>query len=107
MALHRVHVAVTLGDAGAALAHAQSIDPNRLAITERRTSLYIDLARALVQWDRYAEACRMLLAAERLAPEELTSRPSVRALVVGMVRRAPRSAQPAIRALAARTDADQ
>ena len=106
VALHRVHVAVALGDAGTALEHAQALDPKRLAIAERRTSLYVDLARALVQWDRYAEACCMLMAAEQLAPEELTSRPSVRALIAGMARRSPRSAQPAIRALALRTGAD-
>jgi hypothetical protein len=73
----------------------------RLAVTERRACLYIDAARALVQWDRYAEACHMLTAAQRLAPEELTSRPSVRAIIGDIVRRAPRSAQPIARALAA------
>jgi hypothetical protein len=99
--LHRVHVAVTCGDAGTALEHARAVDLDRLAVTERRACLYIDAARALVQWDRYAEACHMLTAAQRLAPEELMSRPSVRAIVGDIVRRAPRSAQPIARALAA------
>jgi transcriptional regulator with XRE-family HTH domain len=104
--LHRVHVAVTLGDAGTALEHARAVDLNKLAVTERRACLYIDAARALVQWGRYAEACHMLTAAQQLAPEELTSRPSVRAMVGDMVRRAPRSAQPAARALAIRVSAN-
>jgi hypothetical protein len=48
----------------------------------------------------------MLTAAQQLAPEELTSRPSVRAMVGDMVRRAPRWAQPAARALAIRVSAN-
>lgn len=103
--LHRVNVSVTLGDAGTALDYARAVDPARLAVTERRACLYIDAARALVQWDKYAEACHTLTAAEQLAPEELTSRPSVRTMVGDMVRQAPRSAQPGVRALAARVGA--
>lgn len=105
--LHRVHVAVTLGDAGTALEHARAVDMNRLAVTERRACLCIDAARALVQWDRYAEACHMLTAVQQLAPEELLSRPSVRAMVSDIVRRAPRSAQTGVRALAARVSVDR
>jgi hypothetical protein len=104
---HRVNVAVTLGDAGTALEHARAIDPNRLATTERRVCLCVDAARALIQWDKYAQACQMLAAAEQLGPEELTSRPSVRAMVGEMARSAPRSAQPDVRALAARVGADR
>jgi hypothetical protein len=44
---------------------------------------------------------------QELAPEELMSRPSVRAMVGDIVRRAPRSAQPGIRALAAQVNVDQ
>ena len=105
--LHRVHVAVTLGDAGVALEHARAVDLNRLAVTERRACLCIDAARALVQWDRYAEACHMLTAVQQLAPEELMARPLVCAMVADIVRRAPRSAQPAARALAARVGVDR
>ena len=104
--LHRVHVAVTLGDAGTALERARAIDLSKLAVTERRARLYIDAARALVQWDRYAEACNMLTAAHQLAPEELVSRPSVRVMVGDIVRHAPRSAQSGARALAARVSVD-
>lgn len=101
-----MHVAVTLGDAGTALEYARAVDLNRLAVTERRACLYIDAARALVQWERYAEACHMLTAVQELAPEELMSRPSVRAMVDDLVRRAPRSAQPGVRALAAHISVD-
>lgn len=104
--LHRVHVAVTVGDAGTALEHMRRIDARRLAVVERRACLYIDAARALVQLDKHADACHMLAAAERLAPEELTSRASVRALIGGMARSAPRSLQPTVRALAVRAGAD-
>ncbi|MEA2493289.1 MAG: hypothetical protein QOJ29_1200 [Thermoleophilaceae bacterium] len=104
--LHRVHVAVAFGDAGTALEHVRSIDVSRLAVVERRAVLHIDAARALVQLGKHADACHMLAVAERLAPEELTSRSSVRALIGGMARSAPRSAQPTVRALAIRVGAD-
>jgi transcriptional regulator with XRE-family HTH domain len=104
--LHRVHVAVTFGDAGTALEHARSIDVSRLAVIERRAALHIDAAKALVQLGKHADACHMLAVAERLAPEELTSRSSVRALIGDMARSAPRSAQPKVRALAVRVGAD-
>jgi hypothetical protein len=105
--LHRVHVAVTLGDAGTALEHARAVDLDSLAVMERRACLCIDAARALVQWDRYAEACHMLATVQRLAPEELVSRPSVRALVGEIARRAPRSAQPGVRSLVAQVGLDR
>jgi DNA-binding XRE family transcriptional regulator len=104
--LHRVHVAVTFGDAGTALEHARSIDVSQLAVVERRAGLYIDVAKALVQLDKHADACQMLAVAERLAPEELTSRSSVRALIASMARSAPRSVQSTVRALAVRVGAD-
>ena len=104
--LHRVHVAVTFGDAGTALEHARSIDVSQLAVVERRAGLYIDAAKALVQLDKHADACQMLAIAERLAPEELTSRSSVQALIGSMARSAPRSVQPTVRALAVRTGTD-
>ncbi len=104
--LHRVHVAVTFGDAGTALEHARNIDVSRLAVVERRAVLHIDAAKALVQLGKHADACHMLAAAERLAPEELSSRSSVRALIGDMARSAPRSAQPTVRALAVRVGAD-
>jgi hypothetical protein len=100
--LHRVHVAVTLGDAGTALRYARMVDVNRIAVTERRASLYLDAAHALVQWRKYADACQVLVAAEHLAPEELSSSPSARGMIGDLVRCAPRSAQSAARGLAAR-----
>jgi hypothetical protein len=101
-----VHVAVTFGDAGTALEHVRSIDVSRLAVVERRAVLYIDAAKALVQLGKHADACYMLAIAEQLAPEELISRSSVRALIGAMARSAPRSAQPTVRALAIRVGAD-
>jgi transcriptional regulator with XRE-family HTH domain len=104
--LHRVHVAVAFGDAGTALEHARGIDVGRLAVVERRAVLYIDAAKALVQLGKHADACYMLAVAEQLAPEELSSRSSVRALIGAMARSAPRSAQSTVRALAVRVGAD-
>jgi hypothetical protein len=83
-----------------------SIDVSRLAVVEPRAVLHIDAAKALVQLGKYADACHMLAVAERLAPEELTARSSVRTLIGDMARGAPRSAQPKVRALAVRVGAD-
>lgn len=104
--LHRVHVAVIFGDAGTALDHARRVDVSRLAVVERRAVLHIDAAKALLQLGKHADACHMLAVAERLAPEELTSRSSVRALIDDLLRSAPRSAQPKVHALAVRAGAD-
>ena len=46
VAIHRVSIAVELGDAGQALALARTIDAGGTAVLERRTTLAIEIARA-------------------------------------------------------------
>lgn len=68
--LHAVSTAVDLGDAGEAVELAQAIDASGLS-PERRSRLWIDLARAHVQRRHIGEAIAALLEAERVAPEQV------------------------------------
>jgi transcriptional regulator with XRE-family HTH domain len=89
--LHRVNIAVTLGDAGTAIDVARGIDLGKLTVTERKASLYIDTGRAFLQWGKHDKAYLALRAAEEIAHEEVAGRPSVQRLVADLTRSAPRS----------------
>jgi tetratricopeptide (TPR) repeat protein len=88
---HRVNIALTLGDAGTAIDVARGIDLRSIAVTERKASLLIDTARAFLQWGRHEKAYIALRAAEEIAPEEVTGRPSVHRLVRDLITSAPPS----------------
>ncbi|MET8179501.1 hypothetical protein [Streptomyces sp. NPDC005336] len=79
--LHRVSISTTLGDAGAALAYARAIDIDGIDVRERQAIFWVDVARACEQWNKYPQAYPALRTAEELAPEEIRTRPTVRALV--------------------------
>jgi hypothetical protein len=64
---HCVNIAVTLGDAGTAVDVARGIDLSKITITERKTSLLIDTARAFLQWGKHEKAYIALRAAEEIA----------------------------------------
>jgi hypothetical protein len=87
--LHRVNVAVTLGDAGTAVDVARRIDLRTITVTERKAALLIDTARAYLQWGRHEKAYIALRAAEDIAHEEVAGRPSARRLVRQLVTSAP------------------
>lgn len=87
--LHQVNVAVTLGDAGTAVDLARRINLAAIAVTERKASLLIDVARAFFQWGRYEQAHAALRAAEQTAPEEVAARPAVCALARNLAALAP------------------
>jgi hypothetical protein len=88
---HRVNIAVTLGDAGTAVDVARGIDLRAITVTERKASLLIDTARAFLQWGRHEKAYIALRAAEEVAPEEVTGRPSVHRLLRDLITSAPPS----------------
>jgi transcriptional regulator with XRE-family HTH domain len=92
--LHRVNVSVMLGDAGTAIDVARRIDLSKIVVTERKASLFIDTARAFVQWGKHEKAYVALRAAEETAHEEVAGRPSVRKLVSDLARSAPLSVKP-------------
>jgi len=91
--LHRVNIAVTLGDAGTAIDVARTIDPGKIDVTERKASFLMDTARAFLQCGRHDRAYLALRAAEEMAPEEITGRPAAQRLVRDLMNTAPLSVQ--------------
>jgi hypothetical protein len=91
--LHRVNIAVTLGDAGTAIDVARTVDLGRIDVTERKATFLMDTARAFLQCGRHERAYLALRAAEEIAPEEITGRPAARRLVRDLMTTAPLSVQ--------------
>jgi hypothetical protein len=91
--LHRVNIALTLGDAGTAIDVARTVDLGQIDVTERKASFLMDTARAFLQCGRHERAYLALRAAEEIAPEEITGRPSAHRLVRDLVTTAPPSIQ--------------
>jgi transcriptional regulator with XRE-family HTH domain len=89
IALHRVSIAVTLGDAGTAIDVARTISIEEVTVTERKTALLIDTARALLQRGRHEGAYRAVRRAHEIAPEEVAGRAAVRVLVRDLAASAP------------------
>jgi tetratricopeptide (TPR) repeat protein/DNA-binding transcriptional regulator YiaG len=78
---HRVTVALALGDAGTAVAHARRVPLDKISLAERKACLFVDVAKAYTQWGRREQALTALQAAYRIAPEEIRSRPSAHRIV--------------------------
>ncbi|XVV05082.1 helix-turn-helix domain-containing protein [Actinosynnema sp. CA-248983] len=78
--LHEVAVALELGDAGRALRVGEAVDASGLSV-ERQARLLIDLARAHGQRRNVDGVVATLVAADRLAPEQVRSHPLVRSLM--------------------------
>ncbi|HEY3501268.1 MAG TPA: helix-turn-helix transcriptional regulator [Actinocatenispora sp.] len=98
----RVSIAIETGEPGRALALADTLDPRRIAAPSRRTAYHIDVGHALTQTRRDRAALGAFLAAERLAPQRVRLSPTVRDSVGAMVRRAHRTADTDLHALADR-----
>ncbi|GIF42774.1 helix-turn-helix protein [Actinoplanes xinjiangensis] len=86
---HRVNAAIRLGDAGTAIDFARRVDLDALPINERKATLLLDATRAFLMWSRHERALHMIRAAEQIAPEEITGRPSTRRLVGDLVTTGP------------------
>jgi hypothetical protein len=91
--LHRVNIAVTLGDAGTAIDVARTVDLGRIDVTERKATFLMDTACASLQCGRRERTYLALRAAEEIAPEEITGRPAARRLVRDLMTTAPLSVQ--------------
>jgi hypothetical protein len=89
--LHRVSIAVMLGDAGTAVDVARKVDLSAITVTERKASLLVDTARAFLQWGKHEKAYIALRAAEETAHEEVAGRPSVHRIVRELMSGAPPS----------------
>jgi hypothetical protein len=93
VSLHRVNIALTLGDAGTAIDVARTVDLGKIDVTERKASFLMDTARAFLQCGRHERAYLALRAAAEIAPEEITGRPSAHRLVRDLVATAPASVE--------------
>jgi hypothetical protein len=82
--LHRVAVAIDLGDAGEAIDVARAIDASGLS-PERQARLLVDVARAHAQRRHAGEALTTLLDAERLAPEHVRSHHLAKATITDLL----------------------
>ncbi|WFE96692.1 hypothetical protein [Micromonospora sp. WMMD987] len=78
--LHRVNIALTLGDAGTAITIARTIPLGKVTLAERKATLYVDVARAYTQWGRHEQGLNALRTAYEIAPEEIRCRPAVHRL---------------------------
>lgn len=95
--LHRVNIALQLGDAGAAIQEARRIDLDRIPLTERKATLLIDTSRALTQWGKHDKAYNVLRFAHQLAPEEISARPAVHRMLRDLMATAPPSTKRRLR----------
>jgi transcriptional regulator with XRE-family HTH domain len=79
------------GDPGKAVEIARRTNPSAVTVS-RQTAFYADTGRALTRLGRDEEAVRMLLAAERIAPQRVHSSPLVRETTRTLLDRAQRRA---------------
>ncbi|MFF0719356.1 hypothetical protein [Micromonospora sp. NPDC003816] len=94
--LHRVNVALTLGDAGTAIGIARTVPLDKVTLAERKAALYIDVARAYTQWGRYEHGLAALRTAYAVAPEEIRCRPAVQRIATDLALLAKGSARTAV-----------
>lgn len=87
--LHRVAVAVDLGDAGEALDVAENVDASNLS-PERQARFLVDVARAHAQRRHIGEATAALTKADRLAPEHVRAHHQARATLEDLLAQAGR-----------------
>ncbi|MFI5779408.1 helix-turn-helix domain-containing protein [Nocardia sp. NPDC051570] len=76
--IHRVSIAVELGDVGTALSVAQAWHPSREIPAERCSHFYIDVARAYMQASRRDDALQALRSARSVAPQHTNNHLYVR-----------------------------
>lgn len=93
--LHRVNIALALGDAGTAVAIARTVPLDNVPLAERKASLFVDVARAYTQWGRYGHGLHALRTAYEVAPDEIRYRPSVQRIASDLAMRAKGSVQAA------------
>lgn len=79
--LHRINIVLSLGDAGTTITLARQVPLHQVTLTERKASLFVDVARAYTQWGRYEQGLHALRTAYDVAPEEVRCRPAVRRVV--------------------------
>jgi transcriptional regulator with XRE-family HTH domain len=90
--LWRISMETDGGDPGRAVAIARNTDPALIPATSRQTAYYLDTGRALTRINKDPDAIRMLLAAERTAPQRVRASPIAAETVRTLLERSRRSA---------------
>ena len=78
------------GDPGKAVELARQVSPQEVASVSRQAAFYLDTGRALANLGQVDDALRMLLLAERLAPQRVRRSPIVAETARGLLERARR-----------------
>ncbi|MFB8005217.1 helix-turn-helix domain-containing protein [Nocardia sp. NPDC056000] len=107
VALYRVSSARVLGDVGVAIETARRINPAAIVSAERRARYWADVARAFHQWGKPEQSYRALLAAERIAPDEVRYRKPIQKITLSLLRQPGATTLPGLHAFAQRTGVDQ
>ncbi|MEV6969266.1 helix-turn-helix domain-containing protein [Hamadaea sp. NPDC051192] len=84
----RVSMETDGGDPGRAVTLARAVNPQAVPSPSRQAAFYLDTARALARSESDKQALRMILAAERIAPQKVHSAPLVAELVRLLLHRA-------------------
>jgi len=84
----RVNMEADGGDPGRAVVLARDVSPQAVPAAGRQSDFYLGTARALARSDNDQQALRMILAAERIAPQKVHSAPLVVELVRLLLHRA-------------------
>jgi transcriptional regulator with XRE-family HTH domain/tetratricopeptide (TPR) repeat protein len=103
--LHRISAAWALGDAGAAIDYATTVPQGAIRLPERQSRYWVDVARAWHQLGKFERSFHALVVAEKLAPEEVRSRPAARSLAEALLYAPKQSGMSGLRGLAARVGA--
>lgn len=90
--LWRISVETDAGDPVQAVAIARDTNPHAVPRIARQTAFYLDTGRALAHLGKDQEAVRMLLAAERIAPQRIRNSPLAAEAARGLLERVQRNA---------------
>jgi transcriptional regulator with XRE-family HTH domain len=91
----RIGVETDLGYPGRAVEIARNVNPATFGAAVRQSGFYIDTARALAHTRKDHEAVRILLTAERLAPQRIRAMPLARETARGLLERSQQRADAA------------
>ena len=91
--LHRINTAVRLGDAGSAINYARKVNLDRLTVTERKASFFVDTAQAFSQWGKHEKAFTPSARLRSSLPGSALP-PAVRRLVGDLLATAPPTIRP-------------
>lgn len=98
----RVSIEADGGDPGRAVDLAATISPQVLDAPVRHATYYADLARALARVRRGEQAVRMLLTAERIAPQQIRASPMAAETTRILLEQAPRGVRTGLAGLSER-----